>query len=473
MLIEDLSEKTFNRWTVFGRSRKDNKGNYYWECVCVCGAKKIIAGYSLKSGRSKSCGCLIKDYKFTDLTGKIFDKLTVIEKIEKSKRLSWICRCKCGKEIIVLDYNLKNSHTKSCGCLLSEKLLERNKKYVGKNSPSYKHGLYGTKEYHNYHSSKRRSRKLKATTCTSDERLIELYYKVCQSLEGYEVDHFQPLSKGGLHHQDNLQILLRELNREKSNKWPLTEEEKIKYVGFKLGGNMIVQALNYNEFYYNQLLASLASIRINSPEDSVLIHLLDFPRYEVLKLEVAFPFYTFVVKNGLLRGVKDIAGFMVCYRTKAIKQAMKDYKCSIAWFDTDTLIRKPLTEFWGDVTADSLKISCRDTDDILVKFQAGVFAVGYCDLTYSMISDWSLCVKEDTRWFADQEYLYRVYDEYRPHILLIPMDLKFNDIGDSTRDNVFDGESVIWHCKSKHFNHPRFSKEFKYYFNKALEFMNG
>ena len=236
---------------------------------------------------------------------------------------------------------------------------------------------------------------------------------------------------------------------------------------------MIIQALNYNEFYYNQVLASLASIRINSPEDRVVIHLLDFPKYEVLKLEVAFPFYIFVIKNGLLRGIKDVAGFMVCYRTKAIKQAMKDYKCSIAWFDTDTLIRKPLTEFWGDVTADSLKISCRETERINTKFQAGIFVVGYSDITYSMISDWSLRVQEVNMWYADQEYLYRVCEEYKPHVLLIPMDLKFNDIGDSTREDVFSDNSVIWHCKSSHFNHSRFSKEFKYYFNKAKEFLNG
>lgn len=35
----------------------------------------------------------------------------------------------------------------------------------------------------------------------------------------YHVDHIKPLSKGGLHHPDNLQILLAEDNLRKSDKW--------------------------------------------------------------------------------------------------------------------------------------------------------------------------------------------------------------------------------------------------------------
>lgn len=30
----------------------------YWKCLCDCGTEKIIAGCSLRSGRTKSCGCL-------------------------------------------------------------------------------------------------------------------------------------------------------------------------------------------------------------------------------------------------------------------------------------------------------------------------------------------------------------------------------------------------------------------------------
>lgn len=32
-------------------------GIRYWTCVCICGKIKVIAGVSLKRGRTKSCGC--------------------------------------------------------------------------------------------------------------------------------------------------------------------------------------------------------------------------------------------------------------------------------------------------------------------------------------------------------------------------------------------------------------------------------
>lgn len=52
----------------------------------------------------------------------------------------------------------------------------------------------------------------------ADPELIREFY--AKRPEGYEVDHIIPLSKGGLHHQDNLQYLTAEENRRKSNKLP-------------------------------------------------------------------------------------------------------------------------------------------------------------------------------------------------------------------------------------------------------------
>lgn len=53
-----------------------------------------------------------------DITGERFGKLTVIERIENDKqgRRRWLCRCDCGNEVTVLECNLRNDHTTSCGC---------------------------------------------------------------------------------------------------------------------------------------------------------------------------------------------------------------------------------------------------------------------------------------------------------------------------------------------------------------------
>lgn len=78
--------------------------------------------------------------RLTDLTGKRFGRLTVIERADdyvsvrrgKDGRLTQArsytrrrCTCDCGNETEVLAQHLMHGGTKSCGCLRTEKLLER------------------------------------------------------------------------------------------------------------------------------------------------------------------------------------------------------------------------------------------------------------------------------------------------------------------------------------------------------------
>ncbi len=57
----DLSGETFGRWTVLERANRNEQGHFYYWCLCECGFKGRIIGYSLKSGKSKSCGCLQRE----------------------------------------------------------------------------------------------------------------------------------------------------------------------------------------------------------------------------------------------------------------------------------------------------------------------------------------------------------------------------------------------------------------------------
>ena len=57
-----------------------------------------------------------------DMTGRVIGRLLVIEECGRDARgrALWRCRCECGNEVIVRDDNLRNEHTKSCGCYQRE-----------------------------------------------------------------------------------------------------------------------------------------------------------------------------------------------------------------------------------------------------------------------------------------------------------------------------------------------------------------
>lgn len=54
----DLLGLKFGRLFVDSASKSDASGKAMWNCICECGNKTVVASGSLKSGNSKSCGCL-------------------------------------------------------------------------------------------------------------------------------------------------------------------------------------------------------------------------------------------------------------------------------------------------------------------------------------------------------------------------------------------------------------------------------
>ncbi|MDD5064951.1 MAG: hypothetical protein PHQ35_09390 [Phycisphaerae bacterium] len=67
-----------------------------------------------------------------DFTGRKFGRLTVIGREEnKNSRVMWLCICDCGKNTIVDGRNLKTGTTKSCGCLSAELKTKRFRKHYG------------------------------------------------------------------------------------------------------------------------------------------------------------------------------------------------------------------------------------------------------------------------------------------------------------------------------------------------------
>ena len=70
-------------------------------------------------------------------------------------------------------------------------------------------------------SMKRKAHKLNQTPCMSQEekeQISDIYKKSGELGPDWQVDHIKPLSKGGLHHPDNLQIVTKQYNLKKRAK---------------------------------------------------------------------------------------------------------------------------------------------------------------------------------------------------------------------------------------------------------------
>lgn len=69
--------------------------------------------------------------KFKDLTGQVFNLLTVesFSGKDKYRNSVWNCQCKCGNSKQVTSYNLKRGHVKSCGCIWATHRSSKTKTY--------------------------------------------------------------------------------------------------------------------------------------------------------------------------------------------------------------------------------------------------------------------------------------------------------------------------------------------------------
>lgn len=57
----NLKNCHFGRLTALNIAHKRNN-RVFWECICSCGNKKIVAAGSLTENKTRSCGCLKKEY---------------------------------------------------------------------------------------------------------------------------------------------------------------------------------------------------------------------------------------------------------------------------------------------------------------------------------------------------------------------------------------------------------------------------
>lgn len=159
--IVDISGKRYNRLNVLSfNSIINNKA--YFKCQCDCGCFKIILGYNITHGFTKSCGCLKREVSkkqtkqlaklnINNLINKRFHRLLVFERAKnpnpiKNRGAYWKCKCDCGNIVVIRSSSLVENKTKSCGCYNIERFIER----------TMTHGKYGLSEYNSWSGMKDR-----------------------------------------------------------------------------------------------------------------------------------------------------------------------------------------------------------------------------------------------------------------------------------------------------------------------------
>lgn len=119
-----LIGQKFNRLLVIEYAGRSSSNKIQYKCKCDCGNETIVIAQHLKSGNTKSCGCLKKENNRSihgiDEVGKTYGKLTVIDFFgSKNNKLYWKCRCECGNETVASGIDLRSGSIKSCGCMRS------------------------------------------------------------------------------------------------------------------------------------------------------------------------------------------------------------------------------------------------------------------------------------------------------------------------------------------------------------------
>lgn len=80
-----------------------------------------------------------RSHNFIDITGNKYGRLTVIsfQKTGKDRSAKWLCKCDCGNECVVDGYRMRSGKTKSCGCLSSETARKKATKHGMSSSRIY------------------------------------------------------------------------------------------------------------------------------------------------------------------------------------------------------------------------------------------------------------------------------------------------------------------------------------------------
>jgi hypothetical protein len=120
-IMQDIVGQTINRLYIDDYMGRHN-GKHYYNVTCECGTKKSIERSSLRTGRTKSCGCYnlerISEANTVNYSGQKFGKLTIgkLAYNNTSGKAYYNTICDCGVNKIIRMNDIQSGRTISCGC---------------------------------------------------------------------------------------------------------------------------------------------------------------------------------------------------------------------------------------------------------------------------------------------------------------------------------------------------------------------
>jgi hypothetical protein len=96
-------------------------------------------------------------------TGKVYERLTVLERSDNDKygQATWLCKCSCGNLTTVTGALLRSGNTKSCGCLNLDRVAEMGKEWGSK----HQHMATEAVTTHGHHKNGKPTRTYKTWQC--------------------------------------------------------------------------------------------------------------------------------------------------------------------------------------------------------------------------------------------------------------------------------------------------------------------
>ena len=138
MRFIDYTGKKFEKLLVISFNGRNKWNESLWNCVCDCGNSTVVKSRNLYTGKTKSCGCIRKGCNRKNVINLRYGRLVVVKLSHQIGKASYYeCLCDCGNRTVVAYNSLGNGNTKSCGCLKKEK----DKLRIGEQNPNWNSNL--------------------------------------------------------------------------------------------------------------------------------------------------------------------------------------------------------------------------------------------------------------------------------------------------------------------------------------------